>query len=83
MEDNKISLILSVDISFDKISKLNSKNNEDNLKNLNYLSEISKIIHQIFSDLCKPKISWMVSDNKDVIEKWSKIKESFLAISMK
>jgi len=76
MTSDKISIIFSVDIGFDNISKISEKKGKNNLKNLEYVSEISKIINQKISPFCKPKISWLISDNKLLIEKFLRVRDS-------
>jgi len=73
---DKISIIFSIDIGFDDISKISENKGKNNLKSLEYVSEISKIINQKISPFCKPKISWLISDNKLLLEKFLNIRNS-------
>ncbi len=76
MDENKLSLIFSVDVVFDNAFNLNKKDGKENLK---FLSEISKILHESLSNYCKPKISWLVSDNELLLKEFCKVKDSFVS----
>lgn len=78
MKSEKIFLILSLDVVFDKINESNIVERKENLENLDYFLEVSDIIKKNLCNFCKPKITWMVSDNKKILEKWVNIKENFL-----
>ena len=81
LKSEKVFLVLSLDIVFDKINLSNSVERKENLKNLDYFLEISDIIKKNLGNFCKPKITWMVSDTKTILEKWIRIKENFLESS--
>jgi len=75
MDENKLSLIFSIDIVFD--NPFNNKNGGK--ENLKFLNEISKILKENISNYCKPKISWLVSDNDLLLEEFCRVKDSFVS----
>jgi len=70
MNKEKIFFILSVDVYFDS-------NSFKIRPNIDPLQKISEIVHDKFS-LNGSKINWLVSDDKEILKKFCKIKNTLL-----
>lgn len=65
LDKNDVGLVLSVDVHYDLV---NSK--KPTLFNIDLLPDITNTIQDVLSPYCKPKVTWLVSDDRLVLEKF-------------
>lgn len=70
VSNDEILLVFSVDVYYDQDSIEPYK-----LNNVDFLPEISSTINRIISPHDDPKITWLVSDDENVIRKFTSVKE--------
>lgn len=77
MRSEELFLVLSVDIFYDSI--ISTPKNKNNLRNLELLPEISQIVYKEFSQYCNPKISWLVSDDEVILDRFDQTKQDYVS----
>jgi hypothetical protein len=65
LDKDNVSLVLSVDVHYDLVSS-----KKPTLFNIDLLPDIANTIQDVLSPYCKPKITWLVSDDKQVLERF-------------
>jgi hypothetical protein len=73
---DEILLVLSVDIFFDQVDAYIK--NGYSLRNLELLPKIADVINQTLETYCQPKICWLVSDDKRILEKFVEKKDAIV-----